>query len=230
MNAFTGPRTYSAAQSLLLTELHTYHGIEADQVSFDGDDPTPIFDFTAISRLSLRVTDIKEIDCYIASHDPQNARVTAKCRLILPDERSRSVEASASIGEEIGPDEYGKTIDSWQLAESVAQSRASRLGIRSVGINLLKAHRDFVKTGQPTAGRDDIDPRKPHYDEIHQLAENLQLIVKGDKSEYRLLLSSTFNGKDSARDLSDAELQQFLTTLRALDRVRRSRGKLPVAN
>jgi hypothetical protein len=219
-------RPLTAAQSLLLSELHSHHRIEPDQVGFDGDDPTPIFDYTAISLLSLRLTDIKDIDCWISSRDLQEGRVTAKCVVILPDGRSRSVEGSAAIGEEFADDGL---IDSWQLAESVAQSRASRLGIRSVGINLMHAHRNFKATGKPTTGHTDHDPRKPYYDEIHQLAENLQLIKGGEKSEYRLLLSSTFLGKESARDLDDAELQQFLTTLRALDRVRRSRGKLPVA-
>lgn len=219
-------RKYTAEQSLILTDLHQVHDIDPSQISFDGDDPTPIFDYTAISLLSLRLTNIKEIDCYIASRDPRDGRVTAKCTVILPDGRSRSVEGSAALGEEFAED---GTITSWQTAESVAQSRASRLGIRSVGINLLHAHRKFKATGKPTNGHTDNDPRKPHYDEIHQLAENLELIKGGDKSEYRLLISSAFIGKQSARDLTDAELQQFLTTLRALDRVRRSRGKLPVA-
>ncbi len=221
-----GGRLYQTGpQAILAAELIAVHGLDESQISFDGDDPTPIFDYTAIAHLSLRLTDIKDMDCWIASRDPRDQRATAKCRVILPDGRTRSVEASAVVGELMHD---GKPIETWQLAESMAQSRASRIGIRSVGINLMKAHKEFVKTGAPANGHTDHDPRKPYYDEIHMLAENLDLIKGGDKSEYRLFLAGMFLGRESAVDLDNNELNFLVTTLRAMDRVRRQRASAAV--
>jgi hypothetical protein len=213
-------KTYSAAQSLLISELVNHHGLDPSQINFDGDDINPIFDYTAISSLSLKLTDIKDIECEIILRDREAGFVQASCKVTLPDGRSRTVEGSAELGETFA---NGDKIESMQTAEAVAQSRASRLGIRSVGINLYHAHQRYLQTGTIANGHDRHDPRKPIYAEIHMLAENLEMIVAGDKTEYRNFIAAAYEGRTSAVDLDDLEIQRFLTTLRAMDRVRRVR-------
>lgn len=219
-------RLFTTEQMTLVKEFEAFYGIDESQISFDGDDPNPIFDYAAVSHLSLRLTDIEDIECWIVSRDPRDNRSTAKCKVTLPDGRTRSVEGSAAIDEILYDTEK---INTWSVADSTAQSRASRLGIRAVGINLVKAHRDYVKSGKVTPGHTNSNPLKPYYDEIHVLAENLGLIVAGDKSEYRKFLAETFGGKESCLDLEGSQLQQLLNTLRTLDRVRRSRKEVAAA-
>lgn len=220
-------RNYTAEELQLVKEFEAFYGIDPSQVGFDFENPgEPIFDYTAISCLSLKLTDIHSIECMIVRRDKDPGTATASCAVTLPDGRNRAVEASAEIGETLHD---GTVITTWQLAESVAQSRASRLGIRSVGINLVQAHRNYVKTGNIAQGHTNHDPLKPFYDEVHVLAENLGFIVGSDRSEWTNFLAETFAGKQSSKDLDTGERNNLLTTLRALDRVRRSRGKQSAA-
>jgi hypothetical protein len=152
--------------------------------------------------------------------DHEGGFASASCTVQLPDGRSRRVEASAEIGETFA---NGDKIETMQTAEAVAQSRASRLGIRAVGINLYHAHQKYMQTGEVASGHVRHDPRAALYAEIHMLAENLELITNGDKTEYRNFLWETFAGKTSSVDLDDIEIQRLLTTLRAMNRVRISR-------
>jgi hypothetical protein len=211
------PEQLSIQQDLCST-----HDLTADQVSFEGEDPNPIFDYEAISLLSLRLTDIQHIDCWVTDRDVENKRATVKCTITLPDGRTRAVESSAEFGEPL-PD--GKEINTMGLAEHVARSRASRLGIRSVGVNLFKAHKKFKETGEVAAGHTRFDPRKPIYDEIHVLAASAALIVDGDKSAYRHFLSETFEGVVSAKDLSDSDLRKLQVMLRAMVNANRYQQK-----
>jgi len=80
-----------------------------------------------------------------------------------------------------------------------------------------------VQSGEVASGHDRHDPRKPIYAEIHMLAENLDMIVLGDKTDYRNFIAAGYDGRTSAVDLDDLEIQRFLATLRALDRTRRAR-------
>ena len=213
-------KTFTHDQLMIIKDLvATHEGLDESQISFDGNDVTPIFDYPAISYLRLKLTDIKDLDAWITDRS-EHGRVTAKCIVILSDGRSTSVEASAQIGEVLG---NGEHIDSVHFAESMAQARAGRLAIRSVGINLYLAHKSFVKSGDVTNGNASLDPRLPQYREIHMLAENLGFINGSDKTEYRMFLAETFSGKVTSKDLDDLEIQRLLATLRQLDRIRRSR-------
>jgi hypothetical protein len=202
----------TAEQLKIQQELcETYDELTPENISFDKDDPTPMFDYEAISLLSVKLTDIQDIDCQVIQRD--DTRVTVKCRVTLPDGRTRGVEHSGQLGE-ILPG--GKTVDTMSLAEAVARSRAARLGIRSVGVNLFKAHKKFKETGEIAAGHLRFDPRKPIYDEIHAAATDLALIVNGDKSAYRQFIAESFGGAESAKDLSGEDLRKLQVMFRAL--------------
>jgi hypothetical protein len=86
-------------QLAIQQEICQTHDLDADQISFEGTDPAPIFNYEAICLLSLKLTDIQDIDCFVTERDPTEKRVTVKCRITLPDARTRGVEASAELSE-----------------------------------------------------------------------------------------------------------------------------------
>ena len=213
------PRTLTHTQHEIVRELTETHGLDPAQISFEGEDPTPIFDFEAVCLLSLKLTDIQDVTCEISERDFDSQIVTARCSVRLPDGRTRVCEDSARMYE---PFADGGTIDSLRMADNVAQARAVRRGIRSVGINLWHAHKKYRESGRVAMGHTRHDPRKPLYEEIHVLAGNLGLIDGAGKEAYRTFLSETFEGCSSAKDLDDDDLQRFLILLRAMNRVKRA--------
>jgi hypothetical protein len=178
-------KTYTPRQWTIIGELVQTHGLDASQISFDGDEDTPIFDYEAISLLSLKLTDIQKIDCWISERNEHVGYAASKCTVTLPDGRERCVSENAYIGE---PLPRGARVEDIRTAEALARSRASRLGIRSVGVNLWNAHQKFVKTGEVAEGHTRHNPRKALYSEVHQLAENLGLISGADRSNYEELM------------------------------------------
>lgn len=216
-------RRYSVPQMNIVSDLCQTHGLDPTQIAFEGDDLNPIFDYEAVSLLSLRLTDIRSIDCSLISRD-QDGRSTCECTVSLPDGRSRTVSDSAAIGEEMPG---GGSVKDTRLADSVARSRASRLGIRAVGINLYHAHKRYRETGRIAAASTASDPRAAALRELHVLAVELDLIVDGDKTAYQRFLADSFEGKTSSTDLNDLDFQRLLNQLRAMARHARSRKTVP---
>lgn len=214
-------RKYTHEQAAIVKELCEVHELDATQIGFEDDSSTtPIFDYEAVCALSLRLTDIQHIDCSIIDHGDADAElITAKCTVTVPDGRTRSCEGSAQLLERL---KDGNIIETYQQAAAIAQARAVRRGIRSVGINLWNAHRKFMQTGEVVAGHTRHDPRSPLYSEIHILATELDLIVDGDKKRYQEFIAENYDGRTSARDLSDIELHRLLISFRSLTRLRRS--------
>lgn len=207
-------RKYTPEQARIVKELCGLHNLDESQISFDGTELTPIFDYEAVCALSLRLTDIHSIDCWISDHGTADSEmVTAKCKVTIPDGRSRTCEANAQLLERLGD---GNLIETHQMAEAIARARAVRLGIRSVGVNLWNAHRKFAETGEIAEGHTRHDPRLPAYNEIHVLAEKCDLIVDADRRGYEVFISEMFPGKSSAKDLDDLQLRQLLVSLRAV--------------
>lgn len=216
----------TAGQQQLVKELVAAHGLEPDQISFDGTESTPIFDYEAVNALSLKLTDITNIDTYISERG--EGFVKSRCLVELPDGRTRKIEESAYLGEPLGE---GGMINDLRLAEQVAQARAVRRGIRSVGVNLFNAHKKYMETGETVSGHTDHDPRYPQYQEINVLAYKLGIKhrtkISGktveEREEYEKLLAQNFAGKTSAKDLDDLELQRFIIILRSFVRLQNSR-------
>lgn len=207
-------RKLTPEQARIVKEMCDLHGLDETQISFDGTELTPIFDYEAVCSLSLKLTDIPSIDCWISDHgSAEDEMVTAKCKVTVPDGRSRTCEANAQLLEKL-PD--GGIVETFQMAQAVARARAVRLGIRSVGVNLYNAHRKFVETGEIALGHTRHDPRLPAYNEIHVLAEKCDLIVDADRRNYEAFISEMFPGKTSAADLDDLQLRQLLVSLRAM--------------
>lgn len=208
-------KVLTTEQKNILDELVEVHALDASQISFEGENATPIFDYEAVCALSLKLTDIQDIDCQISERDTVDGIVSASCKITLPDGRTRTVEDSASLNESFADN---KIIDTYRLAENVAQARAVRRGIRSVGVNLFRAHQEFVKTGQAATAHTNNNPRLTHYQEIHKLASKIGLIDGADKSKYEQFLAEKYDGRTSSADLDDLELHRLLVTFRAFER------------
>ena len=206
----------TAEQTAIVAEYVEMHNLDASQISFEGKEIKPIFDYEAVCALSLKLTDIQDISCEISERDFEYRVVSAKCVVTLPDGRTRTSEDSAAIGDVIGD---GKTIETMRLAENVAQARAVRRGIRSVGINLANAHTNFKLNLSISKGSTDYDPRQTQYNEIHLYAEKAGFIVGKDKSEYQMFIAEQFDGRASAKDLNDLELQRLLVAMRSFARL-----------
>lgn len=208
--------TLTPEQAVIVKQYIDVHGLEAGQINFDGKDTAPIFDHNAISILSLRVTDIADISPTGRQNDGESVTVLGK--VTLPDGRSRGCIGSCTIGETLAG---GIRIDNDQAALGVATSRCFRQGIRNVGIDLHAAHLFFVKTGDIASSHTNRDPRASVYAEIHVMATELDLIIDGDKAKYREYLAENYDGRITAKDLDDLELQRLVSSFRSLTRLRR---------
>lgn len=206
-------KLFTPNQLAIVQEICTIHGLEPEQISFEGDELTPIFDYEAGSALTLKLTDIHDIDCWISGREKAPELATAKCKITLLDGRTRTVEDTAEMGEELYK---GVKIDSPRMIDNVAKNRAFRRGVRSVGVNLYNAHKKFRETGEIANAHTAHDPRYANYREIHVLATETGLIDDGDKKEYRKFIAGCFNGVESSKDLNDIELHQLVAALRAM--------------
>lgn len=202
------------------------HGLQPEQISFDGEDLNPIFDYEAVSFLCLKLTDIKDIDSRISTRQADETQFlsTAVCQVTLPDGRSRTVQDSAAIGEELG---NGVKIENVRQADSTAMNRAVRRGIRSVGVNLYNAHKKFKETGEIVSGQSiPANPRSAALSELHALAGECGLIFNGDRSKYEKFIADSYEGQTSSEQLNDLDFQRLLIQLRAMARHARSMQKV----
>lgn len=204
---------YTVAQELILA-----HGLLLEQISFDGDDPTPIFDHNATSILSLKLTDIRDISPVSIQQDDKHVTVFGKG--VLQDGRERGGFGSCEIGETLA---NGQIAANAQIALGVASSRCYSQIVRNLGVKLYEAHKKFMETGEIAAGSLAKDPRHASYAELHILGTELDLIVDGDKTKYTEYLAENYDGRISAADLTDIELQRMLITFRSLARLRRGK-------
>ncbi len=204
----------SKEQTELVNEFVGVHGLEARQISFDGNSTEPIFDYEALNFLRLRLTDLQDTDPWIAERNESLGIVTAKCTATLTDGRTASDLGSAQIGEILHD---GTQIENFMRAEPVALARALRRAIRSAGINLLRAHRNFMKTGEIACGGIDEEFNSKIGKEIHALAGEWGHLKRNDKTAYQDFIENVFGkGKRSTLDLNDIEKSQLANMYRQL--------------
>lgn len=213
--------TLTPAQAVIVKGYVDIYGLAPDQITFDGDADKPIFDHNAISILSLRLTDIADISPTEIRPNNDDGSVTVFGKVTLPDGRTRGCFGIAGVGETLP---NGKKIETSQVAVGVATSRCFRQGIRNVGIDLHAAHCQYRDTGVYASSHLARDPRAANYAEIHILATEIGLIEDGDRARYREYLADNFNGRTSAKDLDDIELQRLLTSFRSLANALRKRA------
>jgi hypothetical protein len=209
-------KNFTQAQQEIADQFVAVYDIFADQIAFDGDSTEPILDYEALCRVSHVLTDFDLVDTSDIVFDSQSE--TARCTgsVILKDQRVIKLSEFASIGEPLPNGSSVKLVDE---ARRVARSRAYRSLIRAAGVDLMKAHKQLLTTGE-VAASEPIDPRANQYKEIGVLKRELGLEVNGDDSEFRRFLGDAFDGKTSAKELDDIEIRRFIHTMRAMRRTR----------
>ena len=93
------PRTYSREQRAVQNEFCETYNLKPEQVGFDGASLEPIFDYDALVLLSIRLCDIPNIVTEFNGLDRLNGLATCRCTLTLPGGLTRSMFASAMLGE-----------------------------------------------------------------------------------------------------------------------------------
>lgn len=198
----------------LVNEFVDTYGLSPEQISFEGEREDPIFDYEALNVLRLRLTDIQ--GSYPEIVERTDNLITAQCTLHLGDGRTASDLGTAYIGETM-PDE--SSIETLNQAQNLALARAFRRAIRSAGVNLLKAHKRYLETGEPTTARQDTELNSRIGREIHALASEVGHITNDGKEKYQDFIEHIFGkGKRSSLDLNDIERNQLVATYRQLKR------------
>lgn len=220
-------RILTDEQQRIAAEFAINYQIDMSQISFEGDNPEPIFDYEALNLLRLQLSDIQTTDSEIAERNMQLGIVTVRCTAVLPDGRSASDLGSAQFATyddeskqqltegEVMPD--GTRIENMLQAQNVALARALRRALRAVGFNPVRARNQFLQTGKPTFADIDQEFQSPIGKEIHKLAADWGHIVGKDKTGYQDFIEGIFgNGKRSTLDLNDIEKSQLANMYRTL--------------
>ncbi len=209
-------RTYSKEQRAIQKEFCDTYKFKPEQIGFDGNSLEPIFDYDALAVLSIKLCNLPVISVDFGTLDRLNGLATSRGIIELPSGASRKTFGSAMVGEQMP---NGERIDDIHQAVTVSRARALRHVLRSVGFDPLIAHRAFVKTGAMLE-LTPVDPYLKQLAEIHLHAQSLDLIsVSGDgfvnKVAYQQKMAGYFNGKTSARELTEEQRSQWLQILRA---------------
>ena len=102
-------------------------------------------------------------------------------------------------------------------AQNVATARAMRRAIRAAGINLFKAHKRFMETGEVAEGNTSVELEKELKNargrEIHALKDEWG----HNEEDYRKFIKNLFGSeKTSSLHLSDIEKSQLVTTYKGM--------------
>jgi hypothetical protein len=195
----------SPQQQQIVAEFLNYHELEPKQISFKGDLLEPIFDYAALNKLRLKLTDLQSVEPVIIERT--SSLVTAKCTAVLADGRPVSDLGTAEIGEAMYD---GSKIESLIQAQNVAISRSTRRVYVAAGINLMKAHQKFVETGE-IVSTEPIDLPRKYQKEIKALCKEWG----HSDDQYRTFLQNLF-GVRSSTDLNEIQLSQCVNTYRAM--------------
>jgi hypothetical protein len=218
------PRQWTLEQEQLAREFKQHYGIEASQIGFETDRPDPIFDYDALSVLSLALTDeIVNMSTEPVGSNEVTGVVMMKCVVTLRDGRTREPIGTAALGE-VMPG--GGEIADFKQALDVAQARAVRKGLRAVGFDPVKAHQKRMR-GEDLALNLPPDPHRQQMAEIHLLAQEAGLITEnGDDSTYRTLMGQLFTDESgqpitTATKLNDKQRADFIANLRSLSAIKK---------
>jgi hypothetical protein len=211
-------RQLTLAQEQIVREFTTTYDLERHQISFDGEHAEPIFDYDALSILSLTLApDIVSMIAERGTVDPRDGIADASCVVELRDGRSRTVFGTAFVGEEMFD---GNKIEDFRQALDVAQARAARRGLRACGFNAVKAHQKARAGETLELNLEEVkDVRAADLALIHVLARECGYITgTGDDESYRDLIHSLFPDlvEPSAAHMNEKQRAYFITTLRSL--------------
>lgn len=217
-------RKLTRDQRAIMKEFCETYGFTPDQVGFDGESTTPIFDFDALSVLSLRLCNVPEIAVSFVGFETANM-ATSSVRVRLANGAVREFFAVAQMGELMHNGE--PVVDATQAA-NLSRGRALRVGLRAATFDPVKAHA-AMKRGENVV---DFTPGKfvdPGLAECHMLGEELGYIVRDggrvtDRSTYDRLMATYFQGATSTAALTPQQRAQWAGMLRAWKNARQRKA------
>jgi hypothetical protein len=209
-------------QARIAREFCDAYGLSPEQIWFDDDSNEPIFDFEALSLLTLHLANFRDIAVAKEDVDFEKGIATCSCTIIDDRDNKRQTFTTCFVGESLDKEKDGRKVEDLPTAISVARTRALRQGLRLYGFDPLRAHRQ-QQAGQAIKHAEPINQRTLKVREIHALATEMNYIKGGDKSAYRELLSVYYKGRTSTSELTDAEVEQFAAILRGLNQARERR-------
>jgi hypothetical protein len=204
------PKTFNLKQEEIIRQFTEAYGLDRKQISFAPNSSEPIFDFEALSTLSLVLGDIPNIRVEPGDFNNAAGIATAMCWVSLNDNRTREVFGNCLVGEILHD---GSPVEHIGQALNTARARALRNGLRAVGFDPVRAHNQ--KNKEQNAHTELTDVRSKELAEIHILGAELGYIVGDNKVAWRNLISSYFPGHYSSGDLTDLHRSQLLGMLRA---------------
>jgi hypothetical protein len=209
-------RKLTLEQEELVKEFMSIYGIQESQISFEGESADPILDFDALCLIANELGDFPTITT-VPLESNQNGRATAQCTITDGRGVTRSQFGSCFIGAPL-PD--GKTVDDDQTNLDVAQARALRRALRSIGFSVVSSHKSrmagIVKPQSVPVDSQRVRDSK----QLHALACELGYITSESKSKYQGMLATHFDGKISSKDLTDVEMSQAIAIFQALSQAR----------
>lgn len=198
----------------IVQELVEHHDLDSKQISFEGDSTEPIFDYEALNYLRLRLTDLQASKPFVAERNEESGFVTVMFEITLADGRKVNEIGTSQVGETM---HSGNKVDHILKAQNVATARAMRRAIRAAGINLFKAHKRFMETGEVAEGNTSVELEKELKNargrEIHALKDEWG----HNEEDYRKFIKNLFGSeKTSSLHLSDIEKSQLVTTYKGM--------------
>src|SRR5882724_3337369 len=128
-------RKLTRDQRAILKDFCETYGFDEKQIGFDGASVEPIFDFDALSALSLRLCNLPKLSVTFDRFEGHFAFANVSVKLANGNERE--FPACARMGE-LMPDGEPAT-EPVQLA-NLARSRALRIGLRAATFDPVKSH------------------------------------------------------------------------------------------
>src|SRR5262245_31442610 len=103
-------------QAELAQEFILAYDLTAEQISFDGENIEPTFDFEALSTLALRLANFTDIQVTLYDVNTQTGYVSCQCSVELPGGARRSFFGVSFIGETLPS---GETINDQITASNI---------------------------------------------------------------------------------------------------------------
>jgi hypothetical protein len=213
------PRTYTRQQQKLREEFCSAYNFAPEQIGFDGSSLDPIFDFDALSVLSVKLCNLPHVDVDFGSVEHSIDMATSRGYAVLPNGNTRKIFGTAVVGETMHD---GRRIENIHQAVKVSRARALRTILRAVGFDPVAAHREHKQTGNVIELQlPSTKFRNNELAECHILGQRLGYIVRDEKgklisrTQYDNLMATYFQGQTSTGGLEDNERATWLGMLRA---------------
>lgn len=208
----------------MIQELKATYGLSDSNIKSDSNGEIA-FDFEGLQvMVSQLCTGLESDEVNVRPFQENQTYFYCDSILKLKDGMTVRRTGVAMMGEPLGEE----SINSVYQAISIASARGYRQSLRAIGFDPIRAHRQRM-SGEPFTPEPESDNTARLRKELHALATELGYIVGLDRSAYRELLRVMYAGRTSSTELTDSEILQLVTFLRASLRARQRGEELKAA-